>query len=217
MEKPAEDTRTRIVVAALGAFSAHGFDGATTRDIAAQAGVNQGLITYHFASKEELWKAAVDRIFGELRHAFAQQAAVLVEADAVTRARIVVRHFVRFAAMHPELHRLMVQEGKSDGPRMEWIVDHHVRPLFELTTKMLADTGLQAGLKIAPLHLYYILVGAAAHLFVMAPECRRLTGVDPTRDDIVTAHADAIVEVFFDALIAPQTVPAELPKRRKKT
>ena len=52
--------------AALEVFSERGFDGATTRDIAARAATNLGLITYYFDSKEKLWRAAVDRVFGGL-------------------------------------------------------------------------------------------------------------------------------------------------------
>src|SRR5258705_6888178 len=62
-QQRALDTRERIVVAALEAFAERGFEGARTRDIAARAKVNQGLITYHFSSKPDLWKAAVDHIF----------------------------------------------------------------------------------------------------------------------------------------------------------
>lgn len=36
----------------------------TEAGLASRAGTNQGLITYHFRSKDELWRAAADRIFG---------------------------------------------------------------------------------------------------------------------------------------------------------
>ena len=55
------ETRARIVAAALREFADRGFEGTSTREISAVAGVNQGLITYHFASKESLWKEAVDK------------------------------------------------------------------------------------------------------------------------------------------------------------
>jgi AcrR family transcriptional regulator len=51
----------RILSAALSAFAERGFEGATTREIAAAAGVPHGLITYHYESKQALWEAAVDR------------------------------------------------------------------------------------------------------------------------------------------------------------
>lgn len=55
----AEERREQIVVAARQVFEQSGFDGARTRDLAAAAGVNEALLYRHFASKEELFEAAV--------------------------------------------------------------------------------------------------------------------------------------------------------------
>jgi len=211
-QQRALDTRARIIDAALAAFADLGFDGATTRDIAERAGVNQGLITYHFAGKLPLWQAAVDEIFGTLRVHFAAHASALAEADAATRLRLLVRHYVRFAAAHPELHRLMMQEGKHDGPRMQWLVDRHVRPLYEMSSGLIADAQRAGVVPNVPLvHLHYILIGAVAHLFVVAPECRRLTGRDPLRHAAIEAHADAISAVLFGPT---RTTPVKKGKRR---
>src|SRR5882724_1158422 len=197
-QQRALDTRERIVVAALEAFAKRGFEGARTRDIAAGAKVNQGLITYHFSSKQDLWKAAVDHIFAIVAESLGDRIRALAEVDPVMRARLVVRHLVRFAAAHPELHQLMVQEGKTDGPRMQWLVDRHVRPLYETSRALIEAAQAEGTLAGIPsLHLHYILLGAAGHLFVMAPECRRLTGEDPMRKEVVEAHADAMVSVLF--------------------
>jgi AcrR family transcriptional regulator len=198
IEPPPADTPTRIVEAALAAFARHGFDGASTRDIAAAAGVNQGLITYHFAGKEQLWRAAVDHVFERLRTSFGNALEMLAEVDARTRLRLVIRQFVRFTAAHPELHRLVVQEGKSDSPRLRWLVDRHIRPLFEATIAMIRESqrdGLLPG--ISPAHLHYIFLGAATHVFIAAPEFRRLTGEDPMQPQSVEAHADALVGLLL--------------------
>jgi len=50
----AEETRERIVDAALTLFREKGFDQTTMRDIAASAGVATGAAYYYFRSKEEL-------------------------------------------------------------------------------------------------------------------------------------------------------------------
>jgi AcrR family transcriptional regulator len=213
-QQRAVDTRARIVQAALAAFADLGFEGATTRDIAERAGVNQGLITYHFAGKLPLWQAAVDEIFGTLRAHFAAHGPALADADPATRLRLMVRHYVRFAAAHPELHRLMMQEGKHDGPRMQWLVDRHVRPLYEQSTALIVAAQRHGVVPNAPpLHLHYLLIGAVAHLFVVAPECRHLTGQDPLRAAAIEAHADAISAVLFGPA-APLRTPAK-PRRAK--
>lgn len=198
------DTRGRIVAAALQAFADRGYDGATTRDIARSAGVPQGLVTYHFPAKDDLWRAAMDHIFGLLREQLGPRAALLEEVDVRTRLRVLLRHFVRFAAAHPELHRLMIQEGKRDAPRTRWLVETHVRPLYEYTSGMiraLQEQGVLPRVAIASLH--YLILGAVSHLFVVAPECRQLTGVDPLAPELVEAHADALVTLLLGRDAAP--------------
>ena len=55
---PAE-TRRNILAAAEECFAADGFAGATTREVAARAGVNVATLHYHFGSKEGLYRAAL--------------------------------------------------------------------------------------------------------------------------------------------------------------
>jgi TetR/AcrR family transcriptional regulator, regulator of cefoperazone and chloramphenicol sensitivity len=57
-----EDTRARVIESALKLFGLHGFDGASTRDIATDAGVNAPSLQYYFTSKEKLYLACVERM-----------------------------------------------------------------------------------------------------------------------------------------------------------
>ncbi|SIT54557.1 putative DNA-binding transcriptional regulator [Mesorhizobium prunaredense] len=59
---PAEMTRAALVRAALKLFGRQGFDGTSTREIAAEARANIGSIAYHFGGKEGLRNAAADFI-----------------------------------------------------------------------------------------------------------------------------------------------------------
>src|SRR5580704_15341985 len=56
------ETRRRIVVAALEVFGAHGFEEASTRQIAERAGVNLAALHYYFAGKDGLYRACADYI-----------------------------------------------------------------------------------------------------------------------------------------------------------
>ena len=109
-----------------------------------------------------------------------------------------VREFVVFSARNPQLHRIITQESKADSARMEYLVEHHVRPLYEATVALfehLVRDGVVPA--IAPAHLYYLLIGAGPTMFVLAPECRRLTGLDPGSDEVIEAHADAVCTLLF--------------------
>lgn len=57
-----EETRTRIIRAALTLFGERGFDGVSTRDIAASADVPAPSLQYYFESKEGLYAACIEDI-----------------------------------------------------------------------------------------------------------------------------------------------------------
>ena len=194
----ADPTRDRIIAAAVDLFSERSFEGATTRQIAARAGVTQPLVNYHFRSKADLWQAAVDSLFELLTTTLQDRTDGLRGVDAATSARLRVREFITFSARNPQLHRIMLQESKTDGPRMEYLVERHVRPLYELTVALFEDLLAHDQVPaIDPTHLYYILIGAGPTMFVLAPEVQRLSGVDPTDDAVIEAHADAVCRLLF--------------------
>src|ERR1700679_2580736 len=55
-------TRHRLVDAAIETLKAEGYTGASARAIAERAGINQGLIFYHFGSVAKLLLAALDSV-----------------------------------------------------------------------------------------------------------------------------------------------------------
>jgi TetR/AcrR family transcriptional regulator, acrEF/envCD operon repressor len=58
--EPGVDRRQQILEAALDVFAEQGFEGATTKEIAARADVTPGLIYFYFPNKEELFCAAFE-------------------------------------------------------------------------------------------------------------------------------------------------------------
>lgn len=57
-----EDTRRRLIEAAIEAFGTHGYDATSTRRLAEQAGTTLPSIQYYFGGKEGLYRAAVEDI-----------------------------------------------------------------------------------------------------------------------------------------------------------
>lgn len=197
--RPSADvTRARILEAAVDLFSEQSFDGATTREIASRAGVTQPLLNYHFRSKDELWRAAVDSLFVRLQTSTDARIEGLRGVDEVTRAKLLIREFITFSARTPQLHRIISQESKADTDRMDYLVDRHVRPLYERTVELFEHLARDGHVPpIPPAHLYYILTGAGPTMFVLGPECRRLSGLDPASDEVIEAHADAVCTLLF--------------------
>ena len=56
-------------------------------------------------------------------------------------------------------------------------------------------TGRPSAFPVA--HLYHIVTGAGPTMFVLAPECRRLAGIDLSSPEVIGAHADAVTTLIF--------------------
>ena len=191
-----ENTRSRIIDVAARIFADRGFSATSTREIAARARTNQGLITYYFKSKLELWKAAVGRIFERLAAPFGPLIPPSDPGEGRARAREGIRQYVRFAAANPELFRLMVEEGKHSDARMRWLVDTRLKPLYEAFVEVVAAYSPGFDRSLVP-HVYYALAGAASLMFAVAPECRRLTGLDPEDERTIDAHAEFVARLLI--------------------
>jgi TetR/AcrR family transcriptional regulator len=199
------DIREALLESALIEFGAKGFDGASTRAIAARVEAHQPQINYHFESKTALWMAAVDYLFGLSREAIGgvipanpTQMEVPVLARAFADG---IRRFVRFAAEHPELNQIMVHEGTAASDRLTWMTDTHVKPFFDGIRP--AWQALRDGGVAAPIDheiLYYVLIGGASLPYVNAPEVRLLTGRDPKSPNWINAHADGLVAILLPGL-----------------
>src|SRR5262249_36051892 len=150
-----------------------------------------------FGGKERLWKAAVTRAFAELQSELAEGTGPLADDDSLAWLDRVIRQFVRYVARHPEFMRLMNDEGKRDGRPMRWLADRFVRPMSVAVGAHL-DRAQAEGLipSIPSVSLRYIVLGAAGLIFSQAPECRYITGTDPTGTEFAERHADAVVQLL---------------------
>lgn len=209
------ETRLRIIEAALQAFGDAGFDGALTREIARAAGVQQPLINYHFGSKHGLWQAAVEHLFGQLEARVEEALPRLGSLDPRDALAEVLELFVHFNAEHPELARLMIKEATARGPRLEWIIERHVRPSFEAVLQLVRQAQRHGSLYgIEPASAYYLFMGAATSVFVMAPAFQLLTGNDPFSAERRAAHAAALVRLFLPERTARRDTAAVRVERR---
>ena len=79
---PADARRRAIVLAALRVFSEGSYSGATTSEIAREAGITEPVLYRHFASKRDLWFACLDAAWEEYRTVLDGVLAALVAGGA---------------------------------------------------------------------------------------------------------------------------------------
>src|ERR1700742_2658893 len=67
-QQRAVETRSAILDAAIAEFAERGFEGASIRVIADRLGLQHPLITYHYRSKDILWRGAGGQGFAPSPH-----------------------------------------------------------------------------------------------------------------------------------------------------
>ena len=189
--RPTDDLLEALLAAAETEFAARGFEGASTRSIAHQAGAHQPQINYHFTSKELLWQAVVDRLFAALDDAVdlstdASPSAVMAEG---------LRRFVEFSARRPELNRIINLEATRDSSRLRWLVEVHLRPRFAATSGLWEQTLVEGrGADMSATEVWDLLTAFGALRFANAPMVSMLEGsssLDPR------THADRLLGILF--------------------
>ncbi len=134
---PAE-TRREILKAAEETFAASGFVGATTRQVAARAGVNVATLHYHFGNKARLYRAVLDAaVSGEVVEAKRS-------SSPVERLTAVVESLWDFAWTRPSLPRLSLLHRLA-GPALAAGGAHEPLddPRARLLSKTIADVGVK--------------------------------------------------------------------------
>lgn len=108
------ETTDRLLREARRLFAELGYRGASIRAITRAAQANLGAVTYHFGTKEALWRAVLETAFGEMADRVEQAAAG--PGSAIDRLHAVVRALFRFFLEAPDtprliLHQLVTGEG----------------------------------------------------------------------------------------------------------
>ncbi|KAI3593649.1 Transcriptional regulator, AcrR family [Cupriavidus sp. U2] len=146
-----EETRARIIEAAMRLFAAHGFDGASTRDIAREANVNAPALQYYFDNKEGVYLACieyfVERAWAMLQDVVAAAEGLLARPDAADADLIdaylaLQSRFANFLYECPETdhwRQFMARERAGMGPptAFERIDAGINRRIFALTSALI--------------------------------------------------------------------------------
>jgi len=153
-------TAERILDAAEREFAAVGFAPARLADIAERAGIRRPSLLYHFESKEQLYRAAVERAFDQLGAELLRSMALAGDFEA--RLDALVGAFARFLDARPTLAPIIVRELIDDAEHDEdtrrrgggpgrAIMLEQVAPLLGTVETFVREAGserLRAGLPI---------------------------------------------------------------------
>ena len=198
-------TQQKLLDAAIEAFSENGFKGTSTRDIAERAGVHHPLITYHFRNKEQLWRAAANHIFSRFTHTLGNAAQENANMCPKTRMSALIRAYVNYAKSQPAMHKVMIQEANYPNPRLDWLIETHLKPIFEVTFGMIENLQ-ELGVTPAgnPALLFNMIRLSSGGLLALGNELKDSSGIDIEKPETLLEICDMIIAVFL-----PGDMPAD--------
>ncbi|HKD83216.1 MAG TPA: TetR/AcrR family transcriptional regulator [Terriglobales bacterium] len=197
MKKAAEKsvTEVRIVEAAAQLFSRQGYRGASTREIAQLAGVNEATLFRYFARKAELFLAAAESRLTRLKLGRDLQNGLAMDLAPDIVVPMLVDFLVNVLAQNPELMRLAYVAG-FELPEADRVFREHLGSIFDAVNAYFARCAARGAIcNLEPTFATLGLAGAVSahrnlhHLF---------TGRDLPSD--VEALAPGYAQLWLNAL-----------------
>lgn len=217
-----QNSRGRLIEAAIFCFSEHGFDATGIREIAKRAKANSALVQYHFGGKEGLYNAALQFIFDRnppaiTHHPPAAPDAPGAKEQAALAIRDLIQHLVselltckgddplEMAAL-----LLVTREMQAPHPKAIPLVLAHVRPIMEHLEACLR--ALRPGLSPARvMDLEASIIGPIFHLHSNTALIRILRDDPgyPTGPGQLTELVDHLTEFSLRGLGLPEAFPQQ--------
>jgi TetR/AcrR family transcriptional regulator len=192
----ADQTRARILEAALVLFSEKGLAGARTEQIAEAAQVNKALLYYYFKSKQALYDAALEQV---AREAIEKVASILKQGQTAGErlVRFTLNHFDRLharQAFQSLIHQEMVRAKRGEKTSASTIAEKLFRPITKQVGELIVE-GQQKGelIEASPWQIMNAALGANTFYFLSAPVVSMATGRDLlSRKELSTQRIAAI-------------------------
>jgi len=165
------ETRASILNAAIAEFAERGFEGASIRAIADRLGLQHPLITYHYRTKDILWRAAAEHAFAQIKAGWDISAPENSDLPPLARLREQYATLFRYTVAFPEFHRFMRQEALTNNPRLKWVARTVLAPLLGRLIPQIVAAQKQGLLpSVDPILFHYMMVSLTATLSGFGPE-----------------------------------------------
>lgn len=193
-----------ILLAALRAFAARGYDGMSVRELTQQLGVSHNLIFQRFGRKEQLWTAVIDRFLGAMQdtiNTIVDDAAQSEEPPEDTFRHVIIT-FIEANAARPELVRLMTFEASTASDRLNYLFDHFIVKSSTGMNRLyrrLVDQGLARPLP--PATLFYLIAHGATAPAGHSALSHKLGVADPSDPATAHRHAVAVADILLNGFL----------------
>ncbi|HEV2289023.1 MAG TPA: TetR/AcrR family transcriptional regulator [Candidatus Acidoferrales bacterium] len=193
------ETARRILSAAERIFAAEGLAGARTEEIARAAHVNKAMLYYYFDSKEKLYRAVFENLFGQAGRTIE----MATRAGASGRQAILafMEGYFRFRIEHPNYARLMQHMVMEDPKQYRWVAREYFEPRFKQLSKLIQQGVANGEFEaIDANHTVINILAMIVFYFSGAPMHSELLGRDALDPRAIAEHKRAVMDLLEHGL-----------------
>ncbi|SMG50060.1 hypothetical protein SAMN06265784_105224 [Paraburkholderia susongensis] len=159
------------------------------------------LITYHFRSKEILWRAVAEYVFQRVRQERDASLSSFGPASAVDRVKLAYRALFRFTVDFPEFHRFILQESLGHSTRLQWLAETNLKPLIDWLLPQIRAAQEEHSLpKVEPIVFHYMLISLTSTLSGFGPEFSATSNRSPSDPALAEEYWCTVERLVFGAL-----------------
>jgi TetR/AcrR family transcriptional regulator len=136
-----DERRKQILRVAIKLFASEGFNGTTTKKIAAEAGVSEAMVFRHFATKGELYNAILDQkaCEGGNPNPCEWASEALAAKDDEQFFYQIILHALSHHEQDPEYMRLLFHSALEGHELAEMFVEQNIVPLYEFMSAYISQ------------------------------------------------------------------------------
>lgn len=186
-----EVRRAQIIESAIETFAEVGYGETSLARIAERAGISKGVISYHFAGKDELVEQVIHQVYAEITESVAPRVAEQSTATAKLRTRLravaeyVQDHRAQLLALVEIFNNVLGPDGE---PRYGYVFNE---PLYQSQEKIFLDGQATGELRAFDTRVMAVSLEAAIDAMV------GYWATFPEHD--VEAHAEELADLFEHA------------------
>jgi AcrR family transcriptional regulator len=196
-----DETRERIMEAALEAFAEHGYDAMSVRELTRRLGVSHNLVHHYFGSKSDLWYAAVEHSLGQsTTEILTHLERSIGDSDPLDSVRRLLRVTFIEAARHPAVLSIIADESGRGGERLDFLYERFLEPAVEITGRFLEGARPHGICDMDPTFLALHVLSSTSLMFTHHALFEKLGYSSSPSPEMLEAYARSTADLMLKGL-----------------
>jgi len=196
----AQDSETKIRMAAEKVFAEKGLKGARVKDIAELCGVNPALINYYFGSKENLYFTVIENFFMRVE----RLSLSIMAQDIAPKEKLykLIESGIDELAQQDHISRILMREFVDVSNESELITKRNLRRIFSSANQLMSPAGANKDeeSQLQTMHFIFSVLGCMTLYFISGPIIKDIWKKDIFTKKMIEDRKKEVISLIFEGV-----------------